>query len=129
MDRFPADLLADIRNIQRAVDQASLAKGRPLTTASAGWILPNMPTPDNPANGVHLFAQENTLYALSASGALQSIPDQASAVSNPAPPTATTIGANPTSTDYNKVVADLNQLYAALFALMNSFRAAGFLST
>lgn len=69
-DKFPADLVQDIRTLQLDLgdSQASQKRG-PLLEASAGWIMRNMATPASPpTNDVHIYAKSGRLYAKSTLG-------------------------------------------------------------
>src|SRR4051812_12279602 len=64
MDKYPGDVLAEIRKLRAEVDElrALLRQRDGLTSASAGWKIGNRTTPSAPASGGHLFANGGDPY-------------------------------------------------------------------
>lgn len=136
MDRFPADLLRDIRELQRAVEQGTLAKGRPLTEASGGWILRGMGSPDpgQLASGdVWIYAAAGELKAMDSTGAVITLEPLSSTIGAAvADPTfgssALGTGIDVNGAQYNDLREDVFSLYNQLNNLLTSLRDAGFIS-
>ncbi|MFN2636921.1 MAG: hypothetical protein ABR585_07845 [Gemmatimonadaceae bacterium] len=129
-NKFPADPMQDMRTAQRTVDelQATLSR-EALTTASAGWKLPNMAHPDNPDDGVHIYGNGDDLAVLTPSGVVKRIPNPAAAVAIVPNMTAGSIGGSPTMGQYNALYDDAVAIRATVNEMIGKFRAAGFLLT
>jgi hypothetical protein len=96
---YPGDPWERIRQLERDVEElkAMLNARRPLTEASAGWLLRNQSAPSvPPVNDVHIYASSGRLWARSTLG---DVPLLAQGVADyVAPITATDAGATYNST-------------------------------
>lgn len=71
-NRFPGDPMADVRDLQRTVeDEQATQRRQPLVEASAGWIFTDRATPTTPTSGkTHIYSQGGRLWAASSAGAV-----------------------------------------------------------
>ncbi|MFI7448062.1 hypothetical protein ACIBQX_11240 [Nonomuraea sp. NPDC049714] len=78
MDKYPGDVLADIRKLQAEVAElkALLHQRSGLTTASQGWVIGNVASPSTPAAGGHLFATAGEPFWKDSSGTTTSLLSQ-----------------------------------------------------
>lgn len=70
MPEYRDDLLKELADLRRRVDQLSALVQRrsALTTASAGWVIPNRSTPSAPSSGAHLYAANGQLMVRQSDG-------------------------------------------------------------
>lgn len=120
LEKQPGDLFSSSQN--RA----------PYTEASAGLIFPNRGEPDDPPDGVHLFAEGDEFYVKTADGVVRGIiPDpfpQGTAVANP--PNFTSGSASGSDAAViNQLRADAAGTKVALDHLLTSLRAVGHIAT
>ncbi|GAA4934186.1 hypothetical protein HD597_010101 [Nonomuraea thailandensis] len=119
----PEDLADRIRTLELIVRdlKASITNQGGLTTASAGWIIPNQPFPPAPSSGGRLTASGDEPIWTEAGGAAYSLvpPPPPSPASAPTWPgsfsSPATISTDPTAEHYNLLRADVvNQLHGPL---------------
>jgi hypothetical protein len=129
-NKFPADPMLDLRDLQRKVDEllAAISRGS-LTTASAGWILPNTAHPANPASGVHIYGNGDDLAVLTPAGVIKRIPRAGAAVSNPATMTAGSAPPSYSQSHSDQLRADIAELRTVLLLLLTSLRTPGVINT
>lgn len=125
-NKFPSDESDDFTTLRRDVDElkALLKTGQALTTASAGWVLPNRSHPANPADGVHIYGNGDDLAILLPNGTVKRIPGLGSSVANPAAQTAVPLpgGASVTGAQYNLLGADMDAVWQVLVLLLAQAR-------
>ncbi|MET9339286.1 hypothetical protein [Nonomuraea sp. NPDC003804] len=125
----PEGLEDRIRALEQAVRdlQSSITNRSGLTTASAGWVIPNQGTPSPPGDGGHLTALGDEPYWTESSGSSYSLRTppfpKGVAVSNPV----LVLGDAPAS--YNSTFADtqsaaINEVHNRLIDLLGSLRGA-----
>ncbi len=70
MPEYKPDILKDIADLQRgsAAQFSSSQKRQPITTASAGWVMPNRIPPSAPTDGAHIYAVDGEMRWKSESG-------------------------------------------------------------
>lgn len=79
-NRFPSDPMQDLRELQRTVADDQATSGSQLLVASAGWVMRNRSTPPAPPTGdIHIYAQNGTLWATSASASVPLLPQNKAA--------------------------------------------------
>ncbi|MFI6595009.1 hypothetical protein ACIBHX_02105 [Nonomuraea sp. NPDC050536] len=127
-DRFPANALAELRQLRNDVEElkALLRQQPALTTASAGWQMPNRSAPPTPASGGHLFANSKEPFWKDSDGTVYSLKpfDKASNVSSMTATSGTANDAvvdvgisysqNTINDNFRDVVAKLNAILLAL---------------
>lgn len=134
MDKYPGDLLAEFRRLRRDVDElkALLRTRTPLTTASAGWFLPNRSTPAAPSGGAHIYASGGELVVSTGNGQTFTVepPPQGASVDFPPVLTSPSAPGSVTVEVYQLLRDDCQSgLRATLIALITSLRNAGIIAS
>lgn len=129
-NKFPADPMLDLRGLQRTVDEllASISQ-RSLTTASTGWLMPNMAHPSNPTSGVHIYGNGDDLAVLTPDGLVKRIPNPGSAVSNPSAMTAGSAPGSYSPSHSEALRADISEVRLVLTLLLASLENAGIIAS
>ena len=129
MDKFPSDLLTEIRQLRARVEtlEAQARQREGLTSASQGWKIGNMPAPPTPTGGGHLFAAGGDPFWTDSSGAVHELITppfpQASAVANQDPlETDSSAPTNYSSTWGQRVRTDLVATRAKVFEIQTALR-------
>lgn len=125
-DVYPGDLLAEIRDLRKRVeDLEALLKARtPITSASKGWLLTDMSIPTVSAGTVHIGSNGGDFFAATTSGTKRMFL-QAATIANQANFISGDIAGTPTATQYNNLRADAVATRAYGFDLTTRLRTAG----